>query len=51
MICVCQIAEKERSKKPTAKSEPVSTKAPTLDEKVQFTYDLYRTTKVEVSIE
>ncbi|CAN0012736.1 unnamed protein product [Ectocarpus sp. 6 AP-2014] len=41
-------AEKERDRKPSARSEPVNTKAPTLDEKVRFTYDLYRTTKVDV---
>lgn len=45
----CQIAEKERDRKPTAKAEPVNTKAPTLDEKVRFTYDLYRTSKIDVS--
>ncbi|CAM9239893.1 unnamed protein product [Pylaiella littoralis] len=43
-----KIAEKERQRKPTSKSEPVSTKAPTLEEKVRFTYDLYRTTKINV---
>ncbi|CAN0205208.1 unnamed protein product, partial [Hapterophycus canaliculatus] len=43
-----KVAEKERDRKPNAKAEPVNTKAPTLDEKVRFTYDLYRTTKIDV---
>lgn len=49
---VNQIAEKERDRKGMGqlKAEPVNTKAPTLEEKVRFTYDLYRTNKIDVSL-
>eukprot|EP00904_Undaria_pinnatifida_P012343 jgi/Undpi1/8239/HiC_scaffold_25.g10709.m1 len=42
------IADKEREKKPSLRLDPIDARPPTLDEKVRFTYDLYRTTKVEV---
>ncbi|CAM9209877.1 unnamed protein product [Ascophyllum nodosum] len=43
-----KIAEKEREKKAVVKQDPVDARAPALDEKIRFTYDLYRTTKAEV---
>lgn len=43
-----QIADKGRDKKAYVRSDPVDASAPSPDEKVRFTYDLYRTTKVEV---
>lgn len=43
-----QIAEKEREKKAVVKQDPVDARAPSLDEKVRFTYNLYRTTTVQV---
>lgn len=50
LLFSCQIAEKERDRKPTAKAEPMNTKTPTLEEKVRFTYDLYRANKIDVSL-
>lgn len=50
LLRVTQIAEKEREKKSVTRPDPVDASAPSLDEKVRFTYDLYRTTKVEVRL-
>lgn len=45
---VDQIAEKEREKKAVIRADPVDARAPSLEEKIRFTYNLYKAKKNEV---